>query len=248
MDSSHYEGLSAADLTPPPREGVPALEWAQEDMAALWATARATDRAEALTAAVACLQAHTEREPAITSALQGTLGAGDRLAGLEFRMKSPASLARKIHADQIEAAQYGGRSAAADVAAEVNDVLRYTVETPEHDGIPEATERTVKGLHATGMHVETIKNKYAQGAPYKGIHLIVGSSPAGVRFEVQVHSALSLAAKIKSHVPYETARDVHAEPKERKAADAECRALFADVPTPRGLDSMTTVDGVPVRK
>lgn len=244
----HLEALAIEELMPASRPDVPDLEWSEseKDLNALWE--EYSDRREIVAAGLAALQAHADVEPKVTTAMQQSVeGTEYRLAGLPFRLKSPASLVRKVSSRLTEADRTQVEPSAEAEAGRLSDVLRFTVETPDQNSITQALLSTVTTLNAAGMQVTDIENKYASGNSYKAVHLSVQTSE-GVSVEVQLHSSAGLLIKEESHMHYELARDLNRSIMERQASDVKSKSLYEDLPTPRGLDSINEVDGVPVRK
>ena len=247
-NTAHLKALPIEALKPATRPGVPDLAWSDRDtdLDALWL--EYADRKEIVAAGLAVLQAHADVEPHVTAALQQAVeGTGNKLAGLEFRLKSPASLVRKISARLTEADRTQVEPSAETEAGRLSDVLRFTVETPDQDSITGALRSTVERLHAAGLKVTEIDNKYASGNSYKAVHLSVRTNE-GVLAEVQLHSSAGLLIKEESHMHYELARDVNRSLMERQASSVKSKSLYENLQTPRGLNSIEEVDGVTVRK
>lgn len=247
-NTAHLKALPIEALKPATRPDAPDVAWSERDMAldALWQ--EYADRREVVAAGLSVLQAHADVEPRVTAALQQAVaGTAYTLAGLEFRLKSPASLVRKISARLDEADRTQAEPSAEAEAGRLSDVLRFTVETPDQDSITGALRSTVTSLHAAGLEVTDIDNKYSSGNAYKAVHLSV-RTPEGVSVEVQLHSSAGLLIKEESHMHYELARDVNRSMAERQASNVKSRSLYDDLPTPRGLNSIDEIDGVPVRK
>lgn len=243
-DFRKLQALTGKDLAPAPAEGVPAVDWADStDARALWRDNSQEIACETVKAIVRV----RDIEPATTKDITGLAGAvGGRAAGLEYRMKSPESLARKITTKQTEEFDRGRSVSAEQVVSGLGDTLRYTVAVPEHDSIPEAGTRTVRELRARGWEITEVQSTYVSGNSYKGLH-IIGKPPGGPATEVQVHSELSLAAKEDTHKDYEISRDRSQPLPERLAANARTKARSEAVPTPAGMDSLTEIDGIPIR-
>jgi hypothetical protein len=81
--------------------------------------------------------------------------------------------------------------------------------------------------------------------PYKGIHLILANSE-GQQCEVQYHTESALAAKERGHADYELYRDIDQPPDVCKQAYERSVRTWADIPTPPGLRTLTTLGGVAV--
>lgn len=242
-----YERLkscTAADLAPEPRDDVPDVAWRENSLKSLWST---KDSKAANCAALTALEQAKDQEPQVTrTVLEAAEEAGAQCQDLEYRVKSPESLARKIRTEQEEAAgQHTKPEPAADVASRMKDTLRYTITHQDHDALAGTLGTTVRMLQAQGWEVTRIKNTYRHGAEYKGIH-INARTPEGATTEVQVHSADSLRVKAANHVPYEVYRDPGQSAQKRMEAREQCVSNSARLKTPRDLDSLTRVEGVPV--
>ncbi|MFI9381415.1 hypothetical protein [Kutzneria sp. NPDC052558] len=77
---------------------------------------------------------------------------------------------------------------------------------------------------------------------YRGINLTWLDSEApngGLRFEVQVHTADSLAASDAEHVLYEIQRSPNSTAEEAAAAKLQSDLIFGNVPFPDGAKSLT---------
>jgi hypothetical protein len=83
---------------------------------------------ETVMAAVRVAGQARQVEPAITRAFVDNLPEGSRAAGLEHRLKSVESLARKVQKIAAERFVPPG-----EAVAKVHDVVRYTVVSPEAD-------------------------------------------------------------------------------------------------------------------
>lgn len=145
-------------------------------------------------------------EPTVTETLQGLASnVGGSMAGLEFRLKSPDSLERKIRdTAKIE------RQPVAKVAENIKDALRYTMIFP--------ADQYRKGVADTDAKMADLGFKKIKSADYwstlgpdgklavyKGINNAYEDSN-GVKFELQFHTPDSLAVKEHNHSLYEQAR------------------------------------------
>ena len=157
----------------------------------------------------------TEVEPGVTSDLEEVASAeGREMHGLEFRLKSEESLARKIKTD---AEQNGMTHEAA--ASEITDVLRYTmvIESPE-DFANEVkmvqAELAEKGYE---KYDEKYKNYFGPGDPYDGYNTVVMHQGTGTRLELQFHTPESIAIKTSNWETYNTWRELPSDSPERVA-------------------------------
>lgn len=233
-DYERLKDSSASDFAPAPVDGLPDVTWRDEDLSKTWGSG-VEDRVDGCVALLA-LQSVKAVEPEMTQSVMSVAHqAGGKCSYLESRVKSPASLARKIRSDRDEAAQSGVKLSPETVVAKLSDVVRYTIVRQDHAGLTDTAASAVASLQSRGWRIERIKSSYEEGAAYKGLHIIC-KSPSGNTAEVQVHSAESLAAKEAAHRYYEIYRDDSLSKKERDKAKAECVRLFSTVGTPPGLD------------
>ena len=180
----------------------------------------------------AILQKAEVAETAITPALQETVRRhAAQMAGLDYRLKSLASLTRKINTK----AKVKGISADA-AAADIHDVLRYTVLVDEQEFTAQFTaiRRT---LAAAGHDMIAISNTWREGAPYKGINTFMQYN--GYRYELQFHTAKSFAIKNgKLHELYERFRADAADAAEKQKLYQEMVALSAAIAQPPHIDTI----------
>jgi hypothetical protein len=148
-----------------------------------------------------------EYEPELTERMMKlTAENGGRLEGLEYRLKTEESLARKI--DKEAKQDFGGDTKKA--SEKISDAVRYTsvIDVANYsDGV----QATLNGLKDAGYTVDPkrIKNFWDTGDDYQGINAKV-RHPSGFEFELQFHTPESLKAKEQTHPHYEefrTAKD-----------------------------------------
>lgn len=235
-DKAHLRSLTTQDVAPKTREDVPKIAWAEDDLE----QARARYVASVVDAAASRILADREAEPEITRVLMGVAEAsGGYLGGLQYRMKSPLSLAHKIdsrigkklsdvpRAEQEERCQH--------IAGQLQDISRYTVVHRDQHQLGRVTYQTVAAMKRAGWSVDPVDVKYRQGAPYKGIH-ITGRTKEGVPVEVQIHSEPGLVIKEQSHKFYEIYRDPDRSRDDQRQAMQSCRRLYSQIETPRDLE------------
>lgn len=143
-----------------------------------------------------------EVEPGVTADMQRIARAvNGRMEGLDHRLKSTDSLARKI--DQDAEKEHGGDREAA--AAKVSDAVRYTM-VVDDEGYTAGVRATLTELSDAGYSVDRVKNFWAPGDPYDGVN--VKLSKDGVVVEFQIHSPSSFRTKEKTlHPIYEKYRE-----------------------------------------
>lgn len=171
-------------------------------------------------------------EPEVSAALQ-KLGArtGAELDGFGFRLKAPDRIAEKIRADVLD-----GKGSIVKVGEGINDALRYTYRLEPGKYATGVTE-IMRGLQAEGMTVLKTKNFWQSPSGYRGYHAIF-RSPSGARFELQFHTADSLAVKARSHILYEIQRVPGTAAAERLRLQGEIDELWAGLRAPRGVRSI----------
>lgn len=242
-DARRLFKLTAHDLAPH-TPGAPDLEWAESDLAEVW---------ENHPQETACAAVKTIEEASAADARTFTdmdtaaQAAGGHLYGTAFRLKSPASLARKINTKQERGERSGAPLTAEDAAATITDTTRYTTVCQDHDQITDTTVATVQTLRANGWEVIRAEQSYLEGNVYKGVHLLVQHTDGQVA-ELQIHSEISQRIKDKSHPLYEVSRDTSRSRAERLAADREGKALYRQLPAPANLDTLSDRLGVTVSK
>lgn len=245
-DLERLKSCTSSDFAPEPTPDAPDVIWRNDDLQEVWGDS--VDSRAAACAGLLEMERLKTKEPAITRSVQAAAtAAGGSCAHLDFRMKSPASLVRKVRDKQETAARTGAPKSPEEIAGGLKDVVRYTVVEQNHFRLATTTEKTVRSLQDQGWEIREIKNTYSEGASYKGIH-VIGTAPSGVTAEVQVHSADSLEVKNRNHGPYEIYRDSSRPKSERRAAQAECERNSASISTPEGLDKLTSIGGVNVSK
>ena len=180
-------------------------------------------------------------EPAITSALKASSEtAGGQVAGIESRLKSQDSLARKLETRATPRVEMRGQAAGAAVEAEaerVNDAVRYTVcaSPANYAGV---CRSTVAELEARGFKAMTQPRWNAWGSDgYKGLNMTF-RSPTGQLFEVQFHTPESFAVKTELHGLYEEWRKPSTPPARRAELSRVMNERYGAVAIPEGASSL----------
>lgn len=175
-------------------------------------------------------------EPKITKDMDSIVGEHDgRLAGLDFRLKSEESLARKIKDEaEAEGVPYEAK------AAGIIDAVRYTaVFSPEK--YVEGTEATLQALEDKGYTVDKFKNYWEPGKGeamgYRGVNTVL-TSPDGQKLELQFHTAASLAVKEPNHLLYQEARKPETDQKTREALIERMNDRWETISAPIGIDGL----------
>lgn len=145
----------------------------------------------------------TKIEPALTAEMQRLADTHQgELKGLDFRLKTPESLARKIAKDVAEGK---GALTVDQVAGKMFDVNRYTMQFAE-ETYSDSAQRVINELEAAGNKVKVNNYWNVADNPYQGINLQV-TTPSGAQYELQFHTPTSLAVKEGDlHKIYELSR------------------------------------------
>lgn len=192
------------------------------------------DRAEAQRRAEEIMAAGAAAEPELTALITSIAeGAGGSMTGLEHRLKTVESLARKLH----DKAKAKGISIE-DYAARVADAVRYTaiVDDDPPGNYAAAIRRTIEMLEAQGIQVEELETHWLPGDSYNGVHL-VGRHPNGTLFELQFHTTGSIEAKNSTHGIYERIRQAGVAPEERREGLLRMARIADQTPMP--LDALS---------
>ncbi|WP_374352185.1 hypothetical protein, partial [Chitinimonas sp.] len=150
---------------------------------------------------------------------------------LDFRLKSPESLLRKIETDSM----VKGISVS-EAAADIGDALRYTMILPE-ESFSQSVMSTLNHLDASGAQILKLKNTFVEGASYKGINSNFLTAEGQV-VELQFHTEPSFAVKQANHVEYEEARLASTSAERRLALEAQMQASAHGVTLPPGVDAV----------
>ena len=161
--------------------------------------------------------------------------------GLEYRIKSRDSLARKLRdrAAENPLSTLAPAKAVRQEADQVSDVLRYTI-ILEPDAtyghlFAEISETMKKFKYVPDLR----KNYWEKSTTYKGINLTfktADSPPLG--FEVQLHTEGSFDTKQRNHEEYEEEREVGTSEERKKVLNETMEGRWRDVTIPAGIRSM----------
>jgi N12 class adenine-specific DNA methylase len=180
------------------------------------------------------IAAATLAEPPITQLLQDVAGTfGGHMEGLRNRLKTQGSLSRKVRDKSL----LKGRPQA-DIAAGMNDVLRYTM-ILDPDQYAAGAQSVLDGFVARGFTIVDADNTWAPGNVYQGINAVL-RAPNGALFELQFHTPESFAAKSSTHADYELARDPSKTLEERQAAHDRMAVLQSGVTVPPNVAGVGT--------
>jgi hypothetical protein len=187
--------------------------------------------------AKALLGQAAKAEAQVTPTLQGIAAEnGGTMEGLDNRLKSEDSLARKIEAwaSRDPQAATDPEAACKAAAAKVNDALRYTVSVDPARYM--ATKNAAYArLAEQGYVLKSEWNAWDKtpATGYKGINSTF-TMPEGQLFELQFHTPESFAMKSELHAMYEEWRASGTTPERRAELEAIMRDKFGTVPVPGG--------------
>lgn len=190
--------------------------------------------------AIALRKRAEELEPEITGKITSMVTErGGTMEGLEQRLKTTDSLARKIDADAE--AEYGGDRAAA--AANISDAVRYTAVIGDAQ-YTDGARTIIRDLEKDGYTVRA-KNFWQKGDDYQGIN--IKATKNGVTVELQLHTPTSLDVKegrstkgtpIRSlHDSYEVLRTSSSKSQRWKAWTGMVR-LASQIPVPHNYEAL----------
>ena len=149
------------------------------------------------------LERYGEAEPALTAMIQGIVeGQGGSMAGLNFRLKSVDSLARKITDD---AKTFGFSETIA--ANRITDVSRYTA-IFDTENLFKNAESIRLEMVRNGYELIKIRNLFGKEGNYQGLHF--NFKKDGLGFELQFHTQQSFEIKMINHYDYEVNRNINA--------------------------------------
>jgi hypothetical protein len=176
------------------------------------------------------LEAYRAEETEVTPELrQLAADTGARMEGLDFRLKTQESLARKLEQKSatkgLTPTQYSKK---------IGDALRYTMVTPD-DSYGETAQRVIDDFRSRGYEVE-VENTWREGASYKGLNTNIKKN--GLTFELQLHSDGSIHTKHQNWGLYEIARNAKTTPEERARATAQMLANSEALAHPEGAEKV----------
>jgi len=165
-----------------------------------------------------------KNEPEITKLLQNIATDTDtQLKGLEYRLKTPDSISRKLKSEPDK---------------KIRDALRYTYELPTEEYV-DKYNKIIERLVKKGYTVSAVKNYWSQkNNPYNGLNTNLFSK-GNYEFEVQYHTKESLSVKEEIHKLYERWRIL--EDKSSQEAVSLRQAMLeisAQMSVPEGVDEV----------
>jgi len=202
-------------------------------VASLFPTTSGSVHHDVVGIAAALRQAAVAHEQQVTAACQHACQVanhGGKLQGLDFRLKSPDSLQRKIATDAAETFLPPEQA-----AQNIHDALRYTT-VIDGDGYQAAAQASLDALKAQGYQVERLRNTW-ETPGYSGVNVAM-KTPDGFNFEMQYHTSQSFATKEAVHPLYEQYRVLPVSNPTALALQQQMNALFASVTPPPGAGSV----------
>lgn len=179
--------------------------------------------------------------PGIVSAI---MEAGGTPAGLQFRVKTHASIVSKLHRkaerkfkEQNPGAKGEGYqpSDLRKMADEVRDGFRFTAVVPK-DGYTDKADELVRIMQRNGWTVTKPKHHefgHYTWDSYPGLNLVFEKN--GENVEIQVQTPYSFVAKNATHVAYDIARDGDKENPDINRINQDQKTIFGCVPTPKNV-------------
>lgn len=172
-------------------------------------------------------------EPQITRDVVAIINAsGGEPAGLDFRLKSLASLQRKIDTEIM-----AGISKELAISG-VRDIIRYTAILDDQRFVAQYRQMQ-ENLEKQGYSTIVVKNTWRPHSSYKGINTFVSTvvENGSVIFELQYHTKQSFELKNgKLHELYEKFRDPSVPIEKKPEILLEMQKLSANLKEPKGID------------
>jgi hypothetical protein len=183
-----------------------------------------------------------EYEPELTERMMKlTAENGGKLEGLEYRLKTEESLARKI--DKEAKQDFGGDTKKA--SEKISDAVRYT-SVIDVENYSDGVQATLKGLEDAGYTVDPkrVKNFWDTGDDYQGINAKV-RHPSGFEFELQFHTPESLKVKEETHPHYEEFRTAE-DAKTKVKIFRRMNRIVKKIAVPAGVLAVGTLTNKPL--
>jgi starvation-inducible DNA-binding protein len=186
---------------------------------------------EAIDAAIKLRGTYAKTDEAVTTGMLSIASQnGMEMAGLDYRLKSTASLARKIQADSAN------EGISVEQAAEnISDVQRFTMIADEANYV-DKLDSVKSELEAQGYDVR-VKNFWKEGDPYQGVNMKLTKD--GKTTELQIHTKESHTIKeTKIHPIYEKYREAGTSPDTKRELWGSMVALASTIPKPANYDQL----------
>lgn len=183
-------------------------------------------------------------EPKITNDIVGSVSKlGGSMYGLDYRLKQPTSLGRKIASDAE-----GKNNRLESASTNIKDAIRYTA-VFDTENFVDGYNNMKSELESKGYKEYRCKNFYTmyenKTSVQKAVQCVF-ESPDGQKFELQFHTPQSQGVKEVNHPIYEERRSKNSKKVDRMSGDFRMSALSSNVPNPKGvLGIISHVNGVP---
>ena len=125
--------------------------------------------------------------------LSSTTAQGGLMIGLDFRLKRPSSLSRKIQSEVLEAKEKGETITFKEAVDRMGDVARFT-SVFDPGNFQKNADKVLRDLQAKGYEIVKFKNFFQPGASYKGLNTNLRDKN-GNMFELQFHTPESMKIK-----------------------------------------------------
>lgn len=133
---------------------------------------------------------------------------GGQMVGLEYRLKRPTSLYRKVLSDIAEQKQAGNLNYGIEDALKgMRDVSRFTVALNGDDNFGKNVIGYMDAMKKLGYIPTKFKNSMLQDSLYKGVNTNF-RDPEGNEFELQFHTPESMLAKEGIRVDLQNRKNV----------------------------------------
>ena len=124
--------------------------------------------------------------------------------GLDFRLKTEESLARKIKLES-ESREISPQEA----ESQITDALRYTMLFPPDTFVDSAMATQAKMAELGYEQFDTKWSNYFQpGGAYQGYNTVMINKSTGQKFELQYHTRESVVIKEQAHIMYNEFREL----------------------------------------
>ena len=125
--------------------------------------------------------------------LNSTTAQGGLMIGLDFRLKRPESLARKIQSEVLEAKEKGETITFQQAVDKMGDVARFT-SVFDSKNFQQNADKVLRDLQGKGYEIVKFKNFFQPGASYKGLNCNL-KDKNGNMFELQFHTPETMKIK-----------------------------------------------------
>ena len=187
--------------------------------------------------ALKLLEKAAANEDGITTTLQAVATSnGGQMKGLEHRLKSLDSLARKIsERAEVLSKKMSVEDAVKQMVSKINDALRYTIELSP-DTFRKSGAAVKEAMEGKSFKVTAERNFWdtatVEDFPYRGVNMTL-KSPQDQVFELQFHTPESFAMKSELHGLYEEWRAKETSKPRKSEITKIMLAKWKTVPAPK---------------